>query len=671
MKNIRFITILALAMLAGAASCKKENPRGTHEIAAARTLQEKVILSAAQAGATLSDVTAAAGDYTVTFHVPFLYEDENKTYESVTLLASEISDVTQDDEKIIFTFVDRATASLFFNSTYAIQTSLPTETKIKGYPGEKKTLAFEVTDYDPRLMEQTEIHFLVNELGAEVEFNKMAMSGTVTFTVPETETACAKFTVTNEKIQSETIVYTITATPYHFELSASGIIIGAEAGATAMITCTVETDIPDYKLEYTIVEGDFFSLDGNTVTATKDNDTNAVREGAISIDEASGYFEPVIISVSQEILPDEPNITTPEGCVVFTDKKMKSAMVGIADTDGDGEVSFDEALQVKEIEIVGKGVQDLTGLEAFSNAWKLDARDNDIIDARIVSSLPRLYWLDLTGNANLEEIDITGCSLFFEHCDFEKTEKLNLTILREQVGPDPDNWQNYKEHVTNVWDDRESTDYSQHKSLKLVHEHTKGKGTYPVVISGLGWLDVEVNNGTFDRMTNYFVNLFSKHPDIVDYWDYLDVYIYTYISDSRKEYESRKISDWSDDREEKNAYFKRAEANLENECFGSLYGDASVLPDEKKGLIIIINSIARPGARITPQVPTHLGWMQGALTAIRLKNSMINQFYLTKGVCETDKITLQPKVKNYTYKEFYNKEFTSYETAIEFFGLPE
>lgn len=669
MKNIRFITILALAMLAGAASCKKENPRGTHEIAAARTLQEKVILSAAQAGATLSDVTATAGDYTVTFHVPFHYEDENKTYESVTLLASEISGVTQDDEKIIFTFVDRATASLYFNTNEVIQIH-PRDAQVKGYPGEEKTLDFTITVDDNKYGNKTYFQFLVNEIEARIDFDEESLAGTVTYTVPETETAYARFTVVKDGIRSEKSECTIAATPYQFVLSAEDITVGGKAGDAVEITCAVETDLPEYTLSCSKVEGEFFSVEGNVITVTEDNATSAVREGTIRIEEASGYFEPVIISVSQEILPAGP-ITTPEGCVVFTDKKMKNAMVAIADSDGDGEVSFDEALQVKEIDIVGKGVQDLTGLETFSNAWKLDARNNDIIDARIVSSLPKLYWLDLNGNPNLEEVDITGCTLIFEHCDFEKTEKLNLTILREQVSNTM--WYGITaDNITNAWDDRESKDFSQHQTLKCVHQHTKGEGKYPVVISGLGWLDVEINDGTFDRMMNYFVGLFSQHEDIVNYWDYLDVYVYTYISNSRKEFEARYSIEIDEEARAKKQHYIEIHDNILNECYGSIYGDdpACNLECDKKMLILTLDVATNPVQTIA-MLYADVSWRQGFSTAIRLRNAMDAAYRLNNIVVEQQGKTLQSPLSNYTFKNFFNKDYNPYDHVMQFFGLPE
>ena len=80
----------------------------------------------------------------------------------------------------------------------------------------------------------------------------------------------------------------------------------------------------------------------------------------------------------------------------------------MADKDGDDDISSEEAEAVEIINIKAKGVKDLTGLDWFKNTWKLDAGDNDIEDAMIVSELHYLHWLNLKGNKNLKCFDVRG-----------------------------------------------------------------------------------------------------------------------------------------------------------------------------------------------------------------------------------------------------------------------
>ena len=144
-------------------------------------------------------------------------------------------------------------------------------------------------------------------------------------------------------------------------------------------------------------------------------------------------------------------------------------------------------------------MKDLTGLDAFKNTWKLDARNNDIEDAMIVSELHYLHWLSLKGNKNLKCFDVRGCTSYFEVCDFEMTEDLNYYLYYRYMGVTwPDD--KYSKHSHHSQDPRHTQDWSRQGECYEVYHHTKGPGKVAVVFSGIGWIDVDVNDGTFERI---------------------------------------------------------------------------------------------------------------------------------------------------------------------------
>lgn len=75
----------------------------------------------------------------------------------------------------------------------------------------------------------------------------------------------------------------------------------------------------------------------------------------------------------------------------------------------------------------------------------------------------------------------------------------------------------------------ESTDYSQDKTVRIIHEATKGAGI-PVVIMGDGFMDTEIEEGYYDEvMDQAFSYLFSEEP-ASSLLDYFDVYAVTAVS---------------------------------------------------------------------------------------------------------------------------------------------
>lgn len=264
--------------------------------------------------------------------------------------------------------------------------------------------------------------------------------------------------------------------------------------------------------------------------------------------------------------PEGEDIVMPpvavEGCVAFAEWPFKDACVALADTDGDGEVSLDEALAVTELVVPGKGIQDLTGLEAFRNVWKVDARDNDIVSADVLKELHLLHWLDLRGNANLRSFDLTGCTIYFDHCLFEATENLRYRVLSRQVGvagggewsTNSDPW---CEHSRHVRDERTTADWSRQDRLVKIHDRSETvtkdgrEMEYSICFTGIGYLDVDLEDGSYDRLMRDCAELFrTRYPDLTERWDCFDVYYLERIIENRFKWMGCPWdSDWANDPE--------------------------------------------------------------------------------------------------------------------------
>ena len=321
-------------------------------------------------------------------------------------------------------------------------------------------------------------------------------------------------------------------TAYYLDITANSddIVFTGNGGESKELEYTVETNISGFVPKVT-VNADWLSYADGMLTTSADNATGEVRTTTVLIADVEARFEGASVSVTQEFI-----IVDPEGCVRFIDPAFRAAMASIADRDGDGFVSYDEALAVTEIFAVGKGIRDLTGLDAFTNVWKLDLRNNDIEDATVLKELPHLYWLDLKGNKHLKTFDVTGCSFYFEHCEFDVNENLLYYTARRQINV---SWASdeYPYHFSSKEDPRESVDYSRQNELHLLRRHTKGTGKKAIVIAGRGYIDIDILDGTWNRIVDKcFAYLINDYPKLQPYLDYLDIYSLDHISNNRYQY---------------------------------------------------------------------------------------------------------------------------------------
>lgn len=415
------------------------------------------------------------------------------------------------------------------------------ETSVLAYVGEPVKVSFKTSGEGKSTCK---VEFTSDSKSA-VEGSYNAASGSGHFTVTLNDSANHTFSLVKLTVKGDgkDRNYSVKVTAYYLDITVKDIVLPGSAGADARLEYSIDTNIPDF-VPVISTEAPWLTLEENTVTTTQENTSGETRTAEIILSDKNGHFEPVTLKVSQETLAPLPK---PE-CVNFTDWAFKKACLEIADSDKDGEISFAEAESVQELVIVGKGIKDLTGLEAFKNVWKLDARNNDIEDADILKELHYLHWLDLQGNNRLRTFDLTGCTIYFDHCKYATPEGLRYTVLRRQVGvsggqdyalnSDPEC--KYSKHIR---DERVTTDWSRQDELVLIKPHTKtwkkdGKEmSYAICLTGMGYIDVDINDGSMDRLMKDFADNFYNCGNVKDKWDYFDVYYMSHIMESRFKYQ--------------------------------------------------------------------------------------------------------------------------------------
>lgn len=93
--------------------------------------------------------------------------------------------------------------------------------------------------------------------------------------------------------------------------------------------------------------------------------------------------------------------------ILFKDANFKSYLLMNFDLDGDGEISKDEANEVTAININGKSVSDVSGIEYFTNLTSFDCSNNQITKLD-VSKNTSLQTLSCYGN-DLQLLDFSNC----------------------------------------------------------------------------------------------------------------------------------------------------------------------------------------------------------------------------------------------------------------------
>lgn len=535
--------LLLVALLAVLPACTKTEPQQeptpepVPEVVYVQPEAEKILLAAGNAAVETNGAVKVQRNVTVYFAETFSYE--GKEYDEISIDEQYVLDFNLLDEGVSIKFKDKVSVLLPYQKN--VEMDIDATTKVCGYPKEKTSIPFSVTKAG-----NGNVSFVIegeNGFSPNVIYDDAAKTGKIEFTFNQDEgvTDQGYVIITDGKARR---AYSIQATSYHFTVSAAeSIVLDGEGDSSAPTDIVLDTDAPDCFLGVK-TEGNFFALseDNRSVSTLNDNKTDDRLEGTIILYDGSGHFSfEKYIPVYQENLPAGGD----DDHVRFASWNLKNAILGVADTDGDEEVSFEEALAVRELVLKGKEISDLIGLESFKNVWKLDLRDNRIVDASCLKQLPNLYWLDLKGNKELQTFDVTGCTQYFQHCEFDLTDNLSYYTFRQQVGiintSDPT-----CAHSHHVVDERVSTDFTEHGKVIKIQEHTKENGnTLSIVFSGLGYLDVDFQDGSWKRLLDTFADAFWGASPITEYREYFDIYYVEWIVDNRNKYYCSEQADWS------------------------------------------------------------------------------------------------------------------------------
>lgn len=536
MKTIKHIILAVLVLFTAMSfvSCQKEKYDGQEQVTVLDPNHtEDLFRLAVENGYSLYSYSEKGSYHHFTFHDVKVIESVKDRYpkgiNEIDVPKAVIKDINASTSEIKVTFVSGKirTMKRYGELLLSLPEVLDT-TAFRGYP---LNIPFQVVS---SVGGELSYHDIKSD-GCEVRLNLEDGKNRSIVITPNKENGYATVTLTNGiafakcEILFDTYGIELKETPdsfgdgepFQFEipfltnLPLDGILINSEPWA--------QTELQK------VSSGD--SLDQYVIKVTLSrNETNQVRNGSVAVSDKEGHLAPIEVSLSQPYI-----LINGEGMVPFKEKAFKEAVLAIADTNGDLDISPEEALAVKELNISGKGIKDLTGLDYFKNVWKLDAQDNDIIDGTIIKELHLLHWLDLKGNKNLRTFDVTTCTFFFERCEFEVTEDLVYYTSRNQVNitntSDP-----MCDHSRHIRDDRQTTDWSRQDEIITVKKHTKGNG-YPIVFSSFSLIDVDINDGTYERFMMDFIDfMFIHEPDreFLEKWgDYLDIYIVLHLEPNR------------------------------------------------------------------------------------------------------------------------------------------
>lgn len=365
------------------------------------------------------------------------------------------------------------------------------------------------------------------------------------------------------------------------ELPNDGVI---DKGNDTTIYIGINTSLPKADI---IIDADPWitaSIDGRIIILQIEaNYTGEIRTGRIIVSDAKGR----VTSSSREIRQSF-FWSNRLGMVQFNDYAFKKACLEIADDNTDGDISFEEAATVRELLLADKGIKDLKGLDAFVNVWKLDLENNDICDGTILKNLHHLHWLEVKGNPGLSVIDISGCSLYFEHLEIDPYSSVSIVayynqliaedyyiyVNGEQTSSRFYRLQDYLSHIKYIEDTRESVDFSFDKKMVLVKEHTKGSGRLAMVFSGYGFLDIDYQDGSVDRLMKKLISLLSnwrafKYKDNIECFD---LYYMCLVNKTRDQIDDE-YAEWN---------------STINAAFGGAFG---VISPQKYGLNLILYNV--------------------------------------------------------------------------------
>lgn len=134
--------------------------------------------------------------------------------------------------------------------------------------------------------------------------------------------------------------------------------------------------------------------------------------------------------------------------IEIPDATFKSYLVENFDKNKDGNISVEEANAIKELNIAGKGIEKLDGIEQFANLEKLDCSNNqlDELELRYNKKLGKLVC---TGNKAPLTVYI-GMKSPLKRSDVKKPENGGKPQMQDMKNPLDDTKATFDKDKTNV-----------------------------------------------------------------------------------------------------------------------------------------------------------------------------------------------------------------------------
>lgn len=522
-------------------SCVKitENERQEAETARQEaSYVETILKAAADCGAKLASINKTKSGTTFIFSEPFDYI--GKVLDEVYLPVDNYYDVSETKSFCRILFIDRSTVNIDFSNDIRISVNGKEASSISyvAYAGEAETIPFTASSDRGELMISAKSEDGMSK--AEAAYDAETKEGYVTLwldkavQVTQSSTVSVTFFDGHNKETRYILAHPAYCTLAKENEKYFNVTLAGNKGEQI----SIEDFLPYIHIQTNLSEvpqlcfhsnEEWISAAGSPAAVLDENAGEYDRTGKLMINDEAGHFEPCVVKVTQIPLPP----AAIEGCVAFNDWNLKRAIRSIADKDGDGEVSFDEALAVEEIDISDRGVRDITGIGAFKNAWKFDAHDNDIVDATEITGMRMLSWLNLNANPRLKTFDVRGCTNLFDFCEFDMTSMEGYYITSGQPGIHEESDMMGTKCIR-VPDPRKTQDWSRHKNPVMIKQHTKGKGKLSLVLASRGWIDEDIKDGSYKRwMRDMYDCAYTYSQAFRENLDYIDVYYFEFCATER------------------------------------------------------------------------------------------------------------------------------------------
>lgn len=394
------------------------------------------------------------------------------------------------------------------------QLTLDNAAALYAYAGESAKYTFKVTGQSAASAKISG-GTCVNATIKAVEYNAQSGLGSVTVELDRSslEAGNAKINLV-VSVGSKSTKYDYSITPYYIKVKES-VTLPGEAGKEVTAGLVLNTNIPNF-IPVVSVNADWISYVDGKLKTLQDNRTGKERETAILINDPGNHFDGLSVKALQPTLGPTPV----PGCVVFAEWPMKNACVAVADADGDGEVSFEEAMNTKKLDISNKGIVDVKGLEEFRRLEELNCSGNKI--SKLIMDDPAsfafLRTIDARNNNNNLTINYSGCWIGDK-----------LTLLHD-------------DNISFEYNQKEYTSTNRNLAgVELLQRHTQGRGIIIYFYSN-EFYDIDFESGAVASVINKMVeDIFSIEP-FKSLKDYFDILFIKTVKDINTKLEARNAS---------------------------------------------------------------------------------------------------------------------------------